>query len=130
MKKQSRFTELLKEFETDPEYLAEQLRIDVIEQFLRIMEETELTRTEFARRLGCSKAYVTKLLNGTENLTLLKLVEIGNALGRQVEVMFVPLRSKLTKSSHSRKIRSPRETGINPVTKIRVKEGKSKSESV
>jgi hypothetical protein len=122
MKSQEWFSQQLKEFENDPEYLAEKLRIDLIEEFLEIMEEDGVSRTELARRLGCSMACITKPLNGKENFTLLKLAQIGVALGRKVQMAFVPAEAAKTKARPARKSRidasekatfaSPRKTKV------------------
>ena len=123
MNTQEWFSQQLREFENDPEYLAEGLRIDLIEDFLQIMEEQSVSRAELARRLGCSNTYITKLLNGKENFTLLKLAQIGVALGRKVQVRFISVESAQTKvhnQTHQTRTEAPEKAAIDSPRKTKV----------
>jgi plasmid maintenance system antidote protein VapI len=59
---------------------------EFVEDIHRLMEEQNVSRAELARRLGTSRAYVTKLLGGNANFTLQTMVKISMALGAQVHV--------------------------------------------
>jgi transcriptional regulator with XRE-family HTH domain len=50
-----------------------------------------MSNVELARRLGKSRAYVTKVLRGTTNFTLESLVRIGRALSCEVELDLLPM---------------------------------------
>ena len=50
------------------------------------MEEQKVSRAELARRLGTSRAYVTKLLGGNANFTLQTMTKVAMALGSTVHV--------------------------------------------
>lgn len=50
------------------------------------MEEQKVSRAELARRLGTSRAYVTKLLGGNANFTLHTMTKVAMALGATVHV--------------------------------------------
>ena len=54
---------------------------DHIEDVCRRMEEQRVSRAELARRMGTSRAYVTKLLDGSANFTLTTMVKVAMALG-------------------------------------------------
>ena len=56
------------------------------EDIWRLMEEQKVSRAELARRLGTSRAYVTKLLGGNANFTLQTMTKVAMALGSQVHV--------------------------------------------
>jgi transcriptional regulator with XRE-family HTH domain len=45
------------------------------------MQEHELKRADLAERLGVSPQYVSKLLSGTENLSLKSVANIQDRLG-------------------------------------------------
>lgn len=64
----------------DPEYQAEYLILEIIDNICERMKEKNVSKEELARRLGKSKAYVTRLLDGNVNITLLKLVKVFLAL--------------------------------------------------
>ena len=44
------------------------------------MEETRLTQSALAKRMGCSQQYVSKILKGRENLSIETLCKIEDAL--------------------------------------------------
>lgn len=56
------------------------------EDIWRLMEEQKVSRAELARRLGTSRAYVTKLLGGNANFTLYTMTKVAMALGAAVHV--------------------------------------------
>ena len=61
----------------------ESLILEAAEFLTVLMAKEGVTRAELARRLGRSKAYVTQVLRGSNNLTLRTLAELGTALGYQ-----------------------------------------------
>lgn len=110
MKSQNWLENLLTEFQHDPEYHLEKLRLEIMEQVLELMERMNITRAELARKLGCSNAYITKLLNGSENLTLLKLTQIASVLHSTIDVTFVPQSLTMTKLFQKKNVdAAPRE---------------------
>lgn len=78
------------EFENDPDYWAEGLKLDFAEEVGRLMEEQNVSRAELARRLGTSPAYVTKILHWTANLTLASMSKIALAFGSRVHLSLAP----------------------------------------
>jgi transcriptional regulator with XRE-family HTH domain len=90
MKAQDRFKKLLAKYRDDPEYLTEGLLLNINEQLLKQLEQRGITQTAFAKMLGVSNAYISKLLNGNENLTLKQLVRIAHTLECNVDVALVP----------------------------------------
>jgi plasmid maintenance system antidote protein VapI len=59
---------------------------EFIEDVWRLMEEQKVSRAELARRLGTSRAYVTKLLGGNANFTLQTMTKVAMALGSTIHV--------------------------------------------
>jgi len=90
MEKAAWYEELRKEFDNDPEYWAEGLKLDFAEEVGRLMEEQNVSRAELARRLGTSPAYVTKILRWTANLTLTSMSKIALAFGSRVYLSLGP----------------------------------------
>lgn len=78
------------EFQNDPDYWAEALKLDFAEEVGRLMEEKKVSRAELARRLGTSPAYVTKILHWTANLTLQSMSKIALALDSRVVLALTP----------------------------------------
>ena len=93
MKSQERFNTLLKKYENDPEYVAEGLFLQINEHIVKALQDQGLSRSALAQELGVSGAYVTKLLNGNENLTIRQLARIAAALKSDVSISFAMRKS-------------------------------------
>jgi len=59
----------------------ESLILEATEVLSDLMARGNITKAELAQRLGRSKPYVTQVLNGTANLTLRTVADLGWALG-------------------------------------------------
>ena len=55
-------------------------------KLLSYMKREHLTQIAMAERLGCSQQYISKILKGTENLSLETLVKLEYAIGEQLIV--------------------------------------------
>ena len=69
------------EYGTDPEFLAEGLAIHITDQLVEVLRERSISRSELARKMGVSRAHVSKILSAPPNLTLLSLCKMAAALG-------------------------------------------------
>jgi predicted RNase H-like HicB family nuclease/DNA-binding Xre family transcriptional regulator len=67
-------------------YETERLMIGINEEIVKQMEVQGVTRTELAERLNVDKAQITRMLNGSSNMTLKTLVSVASALGCRVSV--------------------------------------------
>lgn len=55
------------------------------------MEELGLTQKALAERMGCSQQYISRVLKGTENLSIETISKIETALELEIlEPVFVP----------------------------------------
>jgi len=92
------FSPLVRWVKSSPEvtrwYLRETLKVDTSELIWARMEAARVSKAELAKRLGCSKAHVTQLLNGSRNMTLQTLQDIAIALGCRADVRLVKLPRK------------------------------------
>jgi transcriptional regulator with XRE-family HTH domain len=57
------------------------MTLDIEIAIREAMREQGITQAELASRLGTSAAYVSKVLNGSPNMTLKSLVTVAHALG-------------------------------------------------
>lgn len=73
-------------------YEQERLVAWIGEHLATSLEEAGMTRAELARKLGTSRAYVTRVLQGSSNLTLRSLSDLAWAAGSRVTIGFEPLR--------------------------------------
>jgi plasmid maintenance system antidote protein VapI len=78
---------------------------DIIFEFyhhvLTRMEEQGITQADLARKLGKSRSAISQLLNKTPNISIIRMVEIADAVG--LEFSLVPAKSKkdqISRSSH------------------------------
>lgn len=60
--------------------------VEFTEDLCRLMKEQNVSRAELAKRIGTSRAYVTKLLGGNANFTLATMVKLAFALDGAVHV--------------------------------------------
>ena len=74
----------------DPDFVYERLLLDVNERIVSVMERAGVKKADLAERLGTSRAYVSRLLGGPENVTLRTLVRVAMALESRVEVNVRP----------------------------------------
>ncbi len=86
-----RFQEMVAEAQATPEFWAEGAILEFTEALWARMEQEGISRAELARRLGTSKAYVTKVLGGNANFTLHSLAKLALAVGGKVRVSIEPI---------------------------------------
>jgi hypothetical protein len=72
-------------------YEQERLLVEATELISNVLETTNTKRGELAHRLGRSKAYVTQILRGNQNLTLRTLADVCWALDYRIVMQSQPL---------------------------------------
>lgn len=63
-------------------YWIAKLQTDLYREIVSFMERTRRNSTQLAEYLGCSKGYVSQLLNGNFDHKISKLVELSLAMGK------------------------------------------------
>lgn len=86
MNAEQRFAERLKQYEHDPEFLTEELLIEITEQISVRLDAIGMSAAELAKRLGVSRPYISQIMNGKPNMTIRTLVGIALALDQRVSV--------------------------------------------
>ena len=76
--------------ESMKEFQRGRLELELTELICDLMEEQEVTRAELARRLGTSRAYVTKVLRDGSNMTVRTIADIFSCLGRSLRLVCAP----------------------------------------
>ncbi|MBA3320112.1 MAG: helix-turn-helix transcriptional regulator [Pyrinomonadaceae bacterium] len=87
-----RFANLFKRFEQSDAYHIDGAKLEISEQIYLAMEQQGVSNAELARRLGKSRAYITKVLQGNVNFTIESLVKIARALDHKFDFHFAPER--------------------------------------
>jgi len=76
-------------FAAEPD--AEQKAWGIIHDFyhyvLTYMEKNKITKADLARKLGKSRAAISQMFNKTPNITVIKMVEIADAVGVDLSVV-------------------------------------------
>lgn len=75
-----RYAALVERAEKSVAYWSEEPVVEFIDSLCRLMKRRNIKRAELARRLGTSRAYVTKLLSGNANFTLATMVKVAMAV--------------------------------------------------
>jgi plasmid maintenance system antidote protein VapI len=81
-----RYRQMFNDARSSVDYWLEGPIVDFTEDICRLMKEKNVSKAELARRLGTSRAYVTKLLGGNANFTLGTMVKVAMVLGGSVRV--------------------------------------------
>lgn len=84
------FNDLFQDAEQHEDYWVAGTVLELTEAVTEMMESAGVSRSELARRLGTSPAYVTKLLRGNTNFTLLTLHRLAKALEADLRIELVP----------------------------------------
>lgn len=72
------------------DYRLEKVLFGLAEQICDLLEGQEVSRTDLARKMNVSPAYITKILNGNPNLTIKSLLKLSDALGQDLKIQFSP----------------------------------------
>lgn len=71
-------------------YQEEKLLVDVTELLAEVMDKKKMNRTELARAIGKSKAFVTQVLSGNHNMTLRTVADLFGAMRHDAIIQAVP----------------------------------------
>ncbi len=91
------FNEMLDKYKDDIDFLTEEAIIDFNEKIVKRLKDLNMSRVELANKLGVSKAFVTKLLNGNPNLTIKTMISIVKALDCKLELDLCPKEYEIRK---------------------------------
>lgn len=77
------------DFDKDPEFVADLLKAEFVEEIYVAMEEMGINKNQLAEILGKSRQYVGRVLNETANFTIETMAEISCALGKNLEIRVI-----------------------------------------
>lgn len=80
-----RFQKLLEQARQGDDYWIAAAQVEFTEQLHELMQRRRATKSELARRIGSSPAYVTKVMRGSTNFTLASMVRLVRALGGHLQ---------------------------------------------
>ncbi len=121
--------ELTDGIEETPEYQAESFAIKIAMEIGKRIEELNINKIEFARKLGVTNSYVSQILQGINNMTILTICKIAKALGMEpdIDLRKIDYSQNMTDSLFA--LFGEEESEPNPLynandTKLRREEGK------
>jgi transcriptional regulator with XRE-family HTH domain len=98
------FRRMFQKLETSGDLELEAAKVEVAEQIYLAMRTQKISKAELARRLRSSRAYVTKILQGTANFTIESLSRIAFCLNSGWKFRMVSLESKNRRRSRQKQI--------------------------
>ncbi|MDY7093439.1 MAG: helix-turn-helix transcriptional regulator [Acidobacteriota bacterium] len=88
--KPKNFDDLYRNAESHDDYWAAGVVQDFTEAIFQRMESEGVSRSELARRLETSPAYITKILRGDGNFTIATMVRLARALDMELKIELQP----------------------------------------
>jgi transcriptional regulator with XRE-family HTH domain len=85
-------------------------KLEAVEELLQFMKREGINRTELAGRMGVPPSRITKMLDGSENLTIATLVRAGRAVGGELKIRFQPARKAGTALTPDAQTQAPSRT--------------------
>ena len=98
---------MVEQSETSIHYWMHGPIVELTEDLSRRMKQQKISRAELARRMGTSRAYITKLLSGDANFTLQTMVKLALAVGGVLH-LHISDKDAVTRW-HDRPVGSPQE---------------------
>lgn len=90
-----------KELLTNKGYWIAKIQMDLYDQLNNYMEKYNLNRSQFAKKLGVTKGYVSQILSGNFNYSISKLVELSLAINKVPKLEFVELEDYIKEENTS-----------------------------
>lgn len=81
----------VQELKSSPEYHLEVIQNELYRELKAYLEKEGISQSDFAKKLGVSKGYVSQVLNGNFNFTLAKLIELSLAIGKYPQFNLLPI---------------------------------------
>lgn len=81
---------------TSKEYWTAKIQMDLFSEVEAYMAAHQMTRSQLAKYLGCTKGYISQLLSGDYDSRISKFVELSLAIGKIPEVSFTDIEQYVT----------------------------------
>lgn len=85
------FAEHLDEAQAHPAYWSYMAALEFVDEICEQMDAQGVSSAELARRMGTSRAWVSRVLRGENNLTIASMGKLAFALGMRVRADLAPL---------------------------------------
>jgi transcriptional regulator with XRE-family HTH domain len=96
MTKYQSFADIWAEVENDDTFWTEKNILDFTTKLFNLMEHRNISKKEWAERLGTSQAYITKIFRGNANFTMASMTKFAQSLDAKLEIQVVPKEEHVT----------------------------------
>jgi len=84
------FAEMTRGYDRDPEYQTEYLKLIFGEELGKLMDQQHVSQAELARRIGTSRAYITRIFRSNFNPTFETIAKLAIALDGEISIHLHP----------------------------------------
>jgi transcriptional regulator with XRE-family HTH domain len=84
-------------------YWTSKIQFNLYDQLLEYLEKKKMSKTQFAKKLGVSKGYISQVLNGDFNHKISKLVELSLAINKVPKLEFIDVDELIKEDSEGTK---------------------------
>lgn len=100
-----------KELLSSKEYWLVNFQNTLFEEVEKYLDEYQLSKTDFAKKLGVSKGYISQILNGSFDHKVSKLIELSLAIEKVPHLKFDDLGEYLSADAGGKKMASVASKG-------------------
>lgn len=69
-------------------YELEKVKVGIVASLVEIMQRKNISQSDIARSMEVSEANISKIFRADQNITVMTMVKLANAVGARVEVVF------------------------------------------
>lgn len=89
---------------TSKEYWMTKFQMELFDEVQQYLKKNKMTQTDFAKKLGVSKGYISQILNGNFDHKLSKLIEISLLIDKVPILKFENIKTYISKDSKAKNI--------------------------
>ena len=93
---ETQFEKRLASKRRDNDFLYAQLIGTISDQLNEALQKGNFSRAQLAKKLGVSRAYISRVMNEHPNLTIKSLIVVSNGLNRRVLLKLTPFENSST----------------------------------
>ncbi len=83
------YKELKERLKQTPEYQAESIAFDIAIFISEYLKKLNMTQNELAQRLNVSRSYISQILRGKTNMTILTMAKLANVLNLKLDISII-----------------------------------------
>jgi len=86
-----KYKDLFRKAKQSPDYWEEVFNLELTEDIWKIMKNRRISQKKLSSLLGTSEAYVSKILNGNQNLSIKSISKLAFVLGSAPHIHIAPI---------------------------------------